>query len=87
MKYRKRRYFTQADKNLMWDRWQKGEGGPCDLGFLLGWFSISTSSNQVGGISIHAGGAFSLGKNDLHTMRIHSDRETKHNYSRAGGMI
>ena len=25
MKYRKRRYFTQADRNLMWDRWQKGE--------------------------------------------------------------
>ena len=25
MKYRKRRYFTQADKNLMWDRWQKGD--------------------------------------------------------------
>jgi|GEM_PF-3334824 len=25
MKYSKRRYFTQADKNLMWDRWQKGE--------------------------------------------------------------
>ena len=25
MKYRKRRFFTQADKTLMWDRWQKGE--------------------------------------------------------------
>ncbi len=25
MKCSKRRYFTQADKNLMWDRWQKGE--------------------------------------------------------------
>jgi len=25
MKYRKRRYFTQSEKELMWDRWQKGE--------------------------------------------------------------
>ncbi len=25
MKYRTRRYFTETDKALMWDRWQKGE--------------------------------------------------------------
>ena len=25
MKYRKRIYYTQADKSLMWDRWQAGE--------------------------------------------------------------
>ncbi|MFT7653304.1 MAG: hypothetical protein ACI9UU_002414 [Candidatus Azotimanducaceae bacterium] len=25
MKSSKRRYFTQADKDFMWDRWQKGE--------------------------------------------------------------
>ena len=25
MKYRKRIYYTEADKGLMWDRWQKGE--------------------------------------------------------------
>jgi len=25
MKYRKRIYYTEADKALMWDRWQKGE--------------------------------------------------------------
>jgi IS30 family transposase len=25
MKYRTRRYFTESDKALMWDRWQKGE--------------------------------------------------------------
>ena len=24
MKYRKRIYYTEADKALMWDRWQKG---------------------------------------------------------------
>ena len=24
MKYRKRIYYTEADKSLMWDRWQKG---------------------------------------------------------------
>jgi hypothetical protein len=25
MKYRKRIYYTKADKALMWDRWQKGD--------------------------------------------------------------
>ena len=25
MKSSKRRFFTQTDKDLMWDRWQKGE--------------------------------------------------------------
>ena len=25
MKYRQRTYYTEADKTLMWDRWQKGE--------------------------------------------------------------
>ena len=25
MKYPTRRYLTQSDKTLMWDRWQKGE--------------------------------------------------------------
>ena len=25
MKYPTRRYFTQSDKTMMWDRWQKGE--------------------------------------------------------------
>ena len=25
MKYRTRRYFTESDKALMWDRWQKGD--------------------------------------------------------------
>jgi len=25
MKYRTRRHYTEADKSLMWDRWQKGE--------------------------------------------------------------
>jgi hypothetical protein len=25
MKYRKRIYYTEADKALMWDRWQKGD--------------------------------------------------------------
>jgi len=24
-KYRPRIYYTEADKTLMWDRWQKGE--------------------------------------------------------------
>jgi hypothetical protein len=26
-KYRQRIYYTEADKALMWDRWQKGESG------------------------------------------------------------
>ena len=25
MKYRKRIYYTEEQKSLMWDRWQKGE--------------------------------------------------------------
>jgi hypothetical protein len=25
MKYRPRIYYTEADKALMWDRWQKGD--------------------------------------------------------------
>jgi hypothetical protein len=25
MKYRKRIYYTEADKALMWDRWNKGD--------------------------------------------------------------
>ena len=25
MKYQKRIYYTEADKALMWDRWQKGD--------------------------------------------------------------
>jgi hypothetical protein len=25
MKYRQRIYYTETDKALMWDRWQKGE--------------------------------------------------------------
>ena len=25
MKYRKRIYYTETDKTLMWDRWQKGD--------------------------------------------------------------
>ncbi len=25
MKYRKRIYYTEADKAVMWDRWQKGD--------------------------------------------------------------
>ena len=26
MKQRPRIYYTETDKSLMWDRWQKGEG-------------------------------------------------------------
>ena len=25
MKYRSRNYYSETDKALMWDRWQKGE--------------------------------------------------------------
>ena len=36
MKYRKRRYFTESDKALMWDRWQKGLSGSFNFaGFFL----------------------------------------------------
>ena len=28
MKYPTRIYYTEADKGLMWDRWEKGEARP-----------------------------------------------------------
>ena len=50
MKYRKRRYFTQADKNLMWDRWQKGESLN-SIARLLG-----TSHSAITGVLSKTGG-------------------------------
>ena len=31
MKQRARIYYTETDKALMWDRWQKGESLACKL--------------------------------------------------------
>jgi IS30 family transposase len=50
MKYRKRIYYTEADKSLMWDRWQKGES----LGSIARHFGRSHSSVQ--GILSRTGG-------------------------------
>ena len=50
MKYRKRIYYTEADKALMWDRWQKGE----TLGSIARHFGRSHSSIQ--GILSRTGG-------------------------------
>jgi IS30 family transposase len=50
MKYRKRIYYTEADKALMWDRWQKGES----LGSIARHFGRSHSSIQ--GILSRTGG-------------------------------
>ena len=50
MKCSKRRYFTQADKNLMWDRWQKGESLN-SIARLLG-----TSHSAVSGVLSKTGG-------------------------------
>jgi hypothetical protein len=30
-KYRQRIYYTEADKTLMWERWQKGDSVCMDL--------------------------------------------------------
>jgi len=50
MKCRKRIYYTQADKSLMWDRWQQGES----LHSIAGHFGVSHSSIQ--GILGRSGG-------------------------------
>ncbi len=50
MKYRTRRYFTQADKALMWDRWQKGNS----LHAIARLFD--TSHSAVAGVFSKTGG-------------------------------
>jgi hypothetical protein len=50
MKSSKRRYFTQADKNVMWDRWQKGESLN-SIARLLG-----TSHSAIAGVLSKTGG-------------------------------
>ena len=50
MKYRKRIYYTEADKALMWDRWQKGES----LRTIAHLFNRSHSS--ISGVLSRTGG-------------------------------
>ena len=50
MKYRTRRYFTQSDKTLMWDRWQKGDS----LHAIARFFD--TSHSAVAGVFSKTGG-------------------------------
>jgi len=50
MKSSKRRFFTQADKNLMWDRWQKGES----LNSIARLFA--TSHSAISGVFSKTGG-------------------------------
>ena len=50
MKCSKRRFFTQADKTLMWDRWQKGESLNA-IARLLG-----TSHSAISGVLSKTGG-------------------------------
>ena len=50
MKYRTRRYFTESDKALMWDRWQKGES----LHSIASHFGCSHGS--IAGILARTGG-------------------------------
>ena len=50
MKCSKRRFFTQADKTLMWDRWQKGESLN-SIARLLG-----TSHSAISGVLSKTGG-------------------------------
>jgi len=50
MKSSKRRYFTQSDKTLMWDRWQKGESLNSIARFL------GTSHSAVAGVFSKTGG-------------------------------
>jgi len=50
MKYPKRRYFTQSDKNMMWDRWRKGES----LNSIARLFD--TSHSAISGVFSKTGG-------------------------------
>ena len=50
MKYRKRIYYTETDKALMWDRWQKGES----LQTIAQLFNRNHSS--IGGVLSRTGG-------------------------------
>jgi len=50
MKYRTRRYFTESDKALMWDRWQKGDS----LHAIARLFD--TSHSAIGGVFSKTGG-------------------------------
>ena len=50
MKSSKRRYFTQADKDFMWDRWQKGESLNSIARFL------GTSHSAIAGVLSKTGG-------------------------------
>jgi len=50
MKPSKRRFFTQTDKTLMWDRWQKGESLN-SIARLLG-----TSHSAISGVLSKTGG-------------------------------
>ena len=50
MKYPTRRYFTQSDKSMMWDRWQKGES----LNSIARLFD--TSHSAISGVFSKTGG-------------------------------
>jgi IS30 family transposase len=50
MKYQTRRYFTQSDKTMMWDRWQKGES----LNSIARLFD--TSHSAISGVFSKTGG-------------------------------
>ena len=51
MKYPTRMYYTQADKSLMWDRWEKGESlNSIGRHFGRSHSSIQNILSQTGGI-------------------------------------
>ena len=51
MKYRQRIYYTDAQKELMWDRWQKGESMHSIAGlFDRGHSSVQGVLTMMGGL-------------------------------------
>ena len=50
MKYRTRIYYTEAQKSLMWDRWQKGESLSSSRGSLTATILNWGILKQTGGI-------------------------------------
>ena len=68
-KYRQRIYYTEADKSLMWDRWQKGDSlEKIAQLFYRGHGSVARILRQTGGIRppkrVRSTRAFSLAERE-----------------------
>ncbi len=79
MKYPTRIYYTEADKTLMWDRWQKGES----LNSIARHFGRSHSSVPIKLYSCPAAEAFSATSSNILTLCCTSAE----NWGRQSGLL